>query len=128
MQNGCLPAKITKISPILQAWFLYSVNIYEYDIWNDYSSIFWHYFRSRNYWMINICCLSWPIFCWKSDQNLAYNREQSFLVRVGINAVVLNYDTFFHCTELQNSRKLFNNKRTRDYCISCLKMLVTHLS
>ena len=32
MQNGCLPAKITKISPILQAWFVYSVNIYKYDI------------------------------------------------------------------------------------------------
>jgi len=30
--NGGLPAKITQISPILQAWFLYSVNIYKYDI------------------------------------------------------------------------------------------------
>jgi len=32
IQNGRLPAKITKISPILQEWFLYSVNTYRYDI------------------------------------------------------------------------------------------------
>jgi len=54
----------TKISPILQARFLYWVNIYKYDIWNGYSSRFWHYFRSGNYWMIHIWHLSWPIFCY----------------------------------------------------------------
>ena len=51
-----LPAN--KISPILQAWFLYSVNIYKYDIWNGYSIRLCHYFRSGNYWMINIW--NWP--------------------------------------------------------------------
>jgi len=104
-------------------WFLYSVNIYKYDIWHSYSSIFGYYFRSRNYWMINICYLSWPIFCWKSVQNPTYNREQCFLVTVGgIGMGVLNYDTFFHCKELQNSRKLFYDKQTKDYRICCLKM------
>jgi len=53
------------MSPILQAWFLYSVNIYKYDIWNSYSTRFWHYFRAWNYRMINICRLSWLIFCWQ---------------------------------------------------------------
>jgi len=33
--------------------------------------------------VITICCLSWPIFCWKSVQNPAYNREQCFLAMVG---------------------------------------------
>jgi len=30
--------QLTKISPIIQGWFLYPVNIYKYDIWNGYSS------------------------------------------------------------------------------------------
>jgi len=42
----------------------------------------------------------------------------------GISTGVLNYDTFFHCEELQNSGKSFYDKRTRDYSISCLKMAI----
>ena len=56
----------------------------KYDIWNGYSTRFWHYFRSWNYRMINIWRLSWPIFCWKSFQNPAYNREQCFLSMVDL--------------------------------------------
>ena len=41
--------QLTKISPILQSWFLYFVNIYKCDIWNGYSCRLWHYFRSGNY-------------------------------------------------------------------------------
>ena len=86
MQNGHLPAKITslpKYPPILQASFLYSVTIYKYNIWNNYSSRFWHYFRPGNHRMINIYRLSWPTFCRKSVQNRAYNREQCSLATAG---------------------------------------------
>ena len=71
--------------------------------------------------MINICCLSWPIFCW----NPAYNREVLFSDHWwGIRVGVLNYDTFFNREELQNSGKAFYGKWTWDYHIPCLKMPV----
>ena len=42
----------------------------------------------------------------------------------GIGISVLNYDTFFHCKQPQNSGKSFYDKRTGDYHISFLKMAV----
>jgi len=74
----------TKISPILQSWFLYSVNIYKYDIWNGYSSRFWHHFRSGNYWVINI---------WRLSSLQLGTALFSDSCR-GIGADVLNYDSF----------------------------------
>jgi len=78
----------TKISPILQAWFLYSVNTYKYDIWNGYSSIFWHYFRSRNYQLINICRL----FHSKSSLQSGTMLFSNLWWRICVG--VLNYNTF----------------------------------
>ena len=94
--NGLLPAKIISSPKSL----LYSVNIYKYDTWNGYSSILWHYLRSGIDRMINICRLSWPIFCWKSVQNPAY-KSATVLFSDGwwcIRAGVLNYDTDFMAT------------------------------
>jgi len=73
---------------------------------------FLHYFRSGNYQLIYICHLLWPIFRWKSVQKSSLQLGTVLFSNCwrSIGIGVLNYDTFYHREELQNSGKSFHRK------------------
>jgi len=47
------------------------------------TAVYYTLFQIRKLLDDKYLSLSWPIFCWKSFQNPAYNREQCFLATVG---------------------------------------------